>query len=71
RAQVSAGPGVVCTVETRPEGEFVRCVSCHGLYEPAQPGTSADPGEGCPACGETRWLAERVPVEESSPAETA
>jgi DNA-directed RNA polymerase subunit RPC12/RpoP len=71
RAQVSAGPSVVCTVETRLEpGEVVRCVSCHGLYEPARPATPEN-GVGCPACGETRWLAERVPVvEESSAAGT-
>ncbi|MEA2614176.1 MAG: hypothetical protein QOI52_2135, partial [Chloroflexota bacterium] len=50
--------------------EVVRCVSCHGLYEPARPATPEN-GVGCPACGETRWLAERVPVvEESSAAGT-
>jgi hypothetical protein len=76
-------PSVVCTVETRLEqGDVVRCISCHGLYEPGRPGVKgegegegegqgAGEGEGCPACGETRWLAERVPVEESGGDERA
>jgi DNA-directed RNA polymerase subunit RPC12/RpoP len=67
-----AGPSVFCSVETRLEqGDPVRCVSCHGLYEPAGPGTPEADAVGCPNCGETRWLAERVPVEESGPGETA
>jgi hypothetical protein len=72
-AQVSAVPRVVCTVETRLEqGHVVRCISCHGLYEPGRPGVKGEgEGEGCPASVGTRWLAERVPVEESGGDERA
>jgi hypothetical protein len=62
--QVSAGVGISLNVQIEPEATaFVRCTACHCLYEPVQAAGTAPLEHGCPECGGTAWLGDRVPVD--------
>lgn len=46
--------------------ELIRCVACHMVYEQAVLASRQEQKPACPQCGETTWVAARVPLPEAA-----